>query len=140
MLSYSAPWGRGLTWEEVTSEPPQREVVTDKEDSDWDANQDNNIPAESQSWAVSKQSSLRKETLMKTLTEALAESPYDDMLTEASVGPGSQDVMQIHMGNDDLDQASTPHKLLPKKTENKLNSFTKRHILEITLDFLKIVH
>ena len=37
------------------------------------------------------------------MAEPLAESPHDDVLTEASVGLGSQDVVQIHMGNDDLD-------------------------------------
>ena len=40
---------------------------------------------------------------METLTEPPVESPHDDTSTEVSVGPGSQDVVQIHMGNDDLD-------------------------------------
>ena len=34
----------GLTWEEVTGNPLQRKVITDREDSDWDA--DTHIPAE----------------------------------------------------------------------------------------------
>ena len=41
------------------------------------------------------------------MAEPPAESPHDvvltDTLMEASVGPGSQDVVQIHAGNDDLD-------------------------------------
>ena len=42
-------WEEGLMWEEVTSEPLQRKVVTDKEDSDWDADQETHTLAESQS-------------------------------------------------------------------------------------------
>ena len=46
------------------------------------------------------------ETLME-MTEPPVESPCDEaftiVLTEASVGLGSQDVVQIHTGNDDLD-------------------------------------
>ena len=44
-----------------------------------------------------------KETLMETLTEPLAEAPHDDTLAEAAVGPGSQDVVQLHAGDDNLD-------------------------------------
>ena len=36
---------------------------------------------------------------METLTEPPVESLHDD----ASDGPGSQDVVQLHMGDDDLD-------------------------------------
>ena len=47
------------------------------------------------------------------MTESLVELPHDDtltdMLTEVSVGPESQDVVQIHAGNDDLEYVSTPH-------------------------------
>ena len=93
---------QGLTWEEVTNEPPQRKVITDQEDSDWDADQDTHTPAESQSRDTSKHSLLRKDTLME-MTEPPAESPHDDALTEASMELGSQDVVQIHTGNDDLD-------------------------------------
>ena len=32
----------GLTWEEVTTEPPQRKIITEKEDSDWDADYESN--------------------------------------------------------------------------------------------------
>ena len=39
----------GLIWEEVTTETPQRKVITDKEDSDWDADQETHTLAESQS-------------------------------------------------------------------------------------------
>ena len=91
----------GPTWEEVTGDPPQRKVIMDREDSDWDADQDTHTPAELQSWDMSIHSSSRKETLMETLAK-LPESPCDDTLTKASVGLGSQHVVQIHVGNDDL--------------------------------------
>ena len=62
--------------------------------------------AESQSQEASMPSSPHKETLME-MAEPPAELPHDDavtdMLTEASVGPGSQDMVQIHTWNDDLD-------------------------------------
>ena len=74
-----------------------------KDDSDWDANQGADTPGESQSQGISKHSSPGKETLMETLTEPLAELPHEDAVSEAAVGPGSQDVVQLHMGDDDLD-------------------------------------
>ena len=91
----------GATWEEVTGDPLQRKVASNKEDSDWDA--DTHTQAELQSGDVSMQSLLHKETFMDTLEELPAESPWDNALVEVSVGPGSQDVVQIHAGNDDLD-------------------------------------
>ena len=40
------------------------------------------------------------------MTEPPTESPHNnvltDTLTEVSVGPGSQDMVQTHAGNDDL--------------------------------------
>ena len=93
---------QGLTWEEVTSKPPQRHVVTDKDGLDWDADQGTNTPAECQSRGTSEHSLPRKEILMETLTEPPAESPHDDALIEASVGPGSQDVVQLHVADDDI--------------------------------------
>ena len=71
----------------MTSNPPQRKVTSNKEASDWDA--DTHTPAELQSGNSSMQSLPCKETFMDTLEE--------------SVGLGSQDMVQIHMGNDDLD-------------------------------------
>ena len=35
--------------------------------------------------------------------EPLAEAPHDDMLVEVAIGPGSQNVVQLHMGDDDLE-------------------------------------
>ena len=93
----------GPTWEEVTGEPLQRKVITDREDLDWDADQETHTPAELQSQNVSVHSSPSKETLMETLTEPLADSLHEDASSEAAVGPGSQDVVQIHTGEDDLE-------------------------------------
>ena len=44
---------------------------------------------------------------MDTMEESTEDLPPLENV-EASVGPGSQDVVQIHAGNDDLDKAS-PH-------------------------------
>ena len=93
----------GPTWEEITGEPPQRHIVTDKDNSYWDADQGTHTPGKSQSRGMSIHSSPRKETLMETLTEPLEESLHEDTLSEAAVGPGSQDVVQLHVGEDDLD-------------------------------------
>ena len=43
------------------------------------------------------------ETCMDTVEESPADLPPLENIVEASVGPGSQDVVQIHAGNDDLD-------------------------------------
>ena len=93
----------GLTWEEITSESPQRHIATDRDDSDWDADEGTNTPAESQSQGTSEHSLPRKETLMEMLTEPPVVAPHDDMLAETAKGPGSQDVVQIHAGDNDLE-------------------------------------
>ena len=66
---------------------------------DWDANKGTEAPTESHSWGVGKQSLPRKETLMQTLTEP----PADDMLVEVAMELGSQDLVQLHMGDDNLE-------------------------------------
>ena len=43
------------------------------------------------------------ETCMDTMEEPMADSLWEENVVEASVGPGSQDMVQIHVGNDDLD-------------------------------------
>ena len=40
---------------------------------------------------------------MDTVEESTAELPPLENIVEASVGLGSQDMVQIHVGNDDLD-------------------------------------
>ena len=93
----------GVTWEEITSEPLQRCIVMEQDDSDWDADDGTEAPEVSHSQGVSEQSLPRKETLMETLTEPLAEAPHNDMLAEAAMGPGSEDVVQLHAGDNDLE-------------------------------------
>ena len=80
-------------WEEVVGDPLQRRVTSEK-DSDWD--DDTCIPAESQF-----KDTAMTETCLDT-EEPMADSLQEENV-EASVGPGSQDVVQIHVGNDDLD-------------------------------------
>ena len=75
----------------------------DKDDSNWDADEDTGTPGESQSRGMSVHSSPMKETLMETLTEPPVELLCEDALPEATVGLGSQDVVQIHARKDDLD-------------------------------------
>ena len=44
-----------------------------------------------------------QETCMDMMEEATVDSLWEENVVEASVGPCSQDVVQIHVGNDDLD-------------------------------------
>ena len=81
------------------------------DNSDWDANDGTKAPAESHSQGTREQSSPRKETLMETLTEPLAEALHNDTLAEVAVGLGSQDVVQLHMGDDDLDYSQEDRRL-----------------------------
>ena len=83
-------------WEEVVSDPPQRKVITDKEDSDWD--DDTHVPVESQF-----EDATTTETCMDTTEEPTADSPWEENVVEALVGLGSQDMVQIHVGNKHLD-------------------------------------
>ena len=46
---------------------------------------------------------MEAETCMDTMEESTADVLLLENIVEASVGPGSQDVVQIHAGNDDLD-------------------------------------
>ena len=81
------------TWEEVLCNSLHKDA--EKEDSDWD--EDAHEPVESQfedAMAVA-------ETCMDTVEESTAEPPPSENIVEASVGPGSQDMVQIHAGNDD---------------------------------------
>ena len=107
------PLGEGPTWVEAMAEA-QRKVIlekdaptweevlhnslhkdTEKEDSNWD--KDTHVPVESQF----KDTATVAETYMDTVKESTAEAlPVEDII-KASVGPGSQDVVQIHMGNND---------------------------------------
>ena len=73
------------TWEEVIHSSPQKKA--EKEDSDWD--EDTHIPAESQ--------------FEDAVEESTAELPPLENIVEALVGLGSQDIVQIHTRNDDLD-------------------------------------
>ena len=89
------------TWDDVTSDHLQGKVASNKEDSDWDA--DTQTPAVLQFEDTSVQDSPHKETFMDTLKEPPVDSLQEENLVEASMGLGSQDVVQIHMENDNLD-------------------------------------
>ena len=69
----------------------------EKEDSDWD--EDTCETAESQF----KDTTVVAETHMDTAEESAADALPPENLVEASVGLGSQDVIQIHVRNNDLD-------------------------------------
>ena len=86
---------QALTWDEVTSDPLQEKVTSYMEDSDGD--DDTHIPIESQFEDATAQ-----ETCMDTMEGPTADSLWKENVVEASVGPGSQDVVHIHMGNDNL--------------------------------------
>ena len=83
------------TWDDIISSSPQKN--TEKEDSDWD--KDTCIPTESQF----EDAAMAMETCMDTVEESTAEVLPPENIVEALVGPGSQDMVQIHVGNDDLD-------------------------------------
>ena len=107
------PPGKGPTWAEATMEswrkiiwekdtPIWEEVLctslheeTEKEDSDRD--EDTHVFAESQF----EDAAVVAETCMDTVEESTVEPPPSENIVEVSVGPGSQDMVQIHMGNDD---------------------------------------
>ena len=81
------------TWEEVTSGSPQRKDH-EKEDSDWE--EDTHKPVESQF----EDATVVAETCMDTVDESALDPPPPENIVEASVGLGSQDMVQIHVGND----------------------------------------
>ena len=108
--------GEGPTWEETTAEawrrviidkesPTWKEVIhgslqkknPEREDSDWD--KETHIPVKSQF----EDATMAAETCMDTVEESTVDSLPVENVDEASVGLGSQDVVQIHMGNDNLD-------------------------------------
>ena len=79
--------GRSDQW------PPQWKVTSDKEDSDWD--DDTCTPAKSQF-----EDTTMAETCMDMMQEPMADSPWEENVVEASVGLGSQDVVQIHTSSE----------------------------------------
>ena len=95
----------GLTWEEIMSEPPHRciPVEQDDPDSDWDVDRDTDAPAEECSEGASEQSLPKKEQPEETLMETLMETQHDETLAEAAIGPASQDMIQLHVGDDDIE-------------------------------------
>ena len=70
---------------------------TEKEDSDWD--EDTHVHVESQF----EDAATVMETCMDMVEESTADFPPLENIVEASVGLGSEDVVQIHVGNDNLD-------------------------------------
>ena len=102
------PLEEGLTWEEIMREPPHRQdrhllLECDNQDSDWDTDGVTDALPEESSRGASKQSSPKKEQPEKTLMETLTETQHNETLTETAMGPLSQDVIQLHVGDDDLE-------------------------------------
>ena len=95
-LPGSGPEAQAPTWEQVTSDPPQKKVASDRGDSDWD--DDTCTPEELQF-----EDATMAETCMDMMEEPTVDSPWEENVVEASVGLGSQDMVQIHVRNDDLD-------------------------------------
>ena len=90
------------TWEEALGNSPHKD--TEKEDSNWD--EDTCVSVESQF----EDAAMVEEACMDTVEESTAEaSPSENIvealplenIVEVSVGLGSQDVVQIHVGNND---------------------------------------
>ena len=79
------------TWEDIISSLPQKKN-TEKEDSDW--NEDTHMPAESQF----EDATVTVKMCMDTMEGSTAELPPLENIVEASVSPGNQDMVQIHMG------------------------------------------
>ena len=83
-------------WEDIVSKLMPKNI--EEEDSDWD--QEACGPAELQF----KDAAIVAEAGMEdAMEESVAEALPVEHLDKASVGPGSQDVVQIHMGEDDLE-------------------------------------
>ena len=79
------------TWEDIISKPQPKKTEEEK-DSYWE--KDNRGPVEFQF----KDAAPMAETDMDTVEESTAEAPQVQDISEASVGPGSQDMVQIHTG------------------------------------------
>ena len=83
------------TWEDIIGKPLPKN--TEEEDSDWE--KDDRGPAESQFEDAATAAEIDMDTVEESTVEAL---PEED-IAEASVSLVSQDIFQIHTGNDDLD-------------------------------------
>ena len=73
------------TWEEMTGDPLQKKVTSDRGESDWD--DDTCTPVESQF-----EDATTSETCMDMVEEPTVDSPQEENVLEALVGPESQDV------------------------------------------------
>ena len=76
---------------------------TKEEDSNWD--KDDCGPMESQFEDATIAAEVDREDAME---KSPVEVPPVQDISEASVGPGSQDMVQIHAGEDDLEYACPP--------------------------------
>ena len=83
-------------WEGIISKLVPKNI--EEEDSDW--NKEDCRPAESQFKDATIAAEVDTED---TMEESMAEALPVQHSDEASVGPGSQDMVKIHMGDDDLE-------------------------------------
>ena len=90
------------TWEDLSSKQVPKN--TEEQDSDWD--KDDCGPAESQFEDAAIVAEVDREDAMD---ESPAEAPPVQDISEASVGPGSQDVVQIHAGRTTWNRRANPH-------------------------------
>ena len=90
------------TWEKVIGGSLQRKQP-EKEDLDWDEDKCEPVESQSEEPKVVENPPVVEKTHMDTAEESTADAPPPENLVEVSVGPGSQDVVQIHAGNEDLD-------------------------------------
>ena len=99
------PFEEGLTWEEIMSEPLQRHILVewDDPDSDWNADGATDAPAEEHSEGAGEQSSPKKEQPEEILMETLTETQHDETLAEGAMGPVSQGMIQLHVGDYNID-------------------------------------
>ena len=84
------------TWEDIISKHVPRN--NEDEDSDWDKQDAGPVESLFEDTAIAADTDMED-----PMEESTVEMPPVPHLSEASVGPGSQDVVQIHAGKDDLD-------------------------------------
>ena len=75
----------------------------DNPDSDWVVDRVTDALPKECSKGASEQSPFKKEQPEETLMETLMETQHDESLVEVAVGPASQDMIQLHVGDNDIE-------------------------------------
>ena len=83
-------------WEDIISKHVPKNI--EEEDSDWDKQDLGPVESQFEDAAIAVDAEMED-----PMEESTVEAPPVQHLSEASVGPESQDMVQIHAGDDDLE-------------------------------------